>query len=310
MAASAGIVPPVSIRIAPSAKACELWKKRLHGKLIIRRIRLTQVYTIYGISTKGVYPPNFISRYRSNRDSVLNQAEKQLSARVRFSSIKSESELVQIIIQMGRADCSLMCAEQPSLQEGCPTVYQWQEVFSDISRLTDNGMFIRFRRQVPIASPPISPHQTVGFHTLFDGHHQTIRRGIGNSFKAYAPDLLPFIFNGNQHQGFPRGASPSFSRSLAANIGFIYFYGAGKTFSTGSHHGHAQFMKPNPNSFVPFKTQHSLESLSADSIFLTNYIPDSPEPELQWFSGILKDSASDKRGLIAAISAMEQFTLG
>jgi hypothetical protein len=69
-------------------------------------------------------------------------------------------------------------------------------------------------------------------------------------------------------------------------------------------------MKPNPNSFVPFKTQHSLESLSANSIFLTNYIPDSPEPELQWFSGILKDSTSDQRGLIAAISAMEQFTLG
>jgi len=176
-------------------------------------------YIQYMVSQlKGFTPTNIISRYRSIRDSLLNQAEKQLSARVRFSSIKSESKFVQVIIQMGRADRSLMCAEQPSLQEGCPAVYQWQEVLSDISRFTDNGMLIPLHRQAPIASPPISPHQTAWLHTLFDGHHQTIRRGIGNSFKAYAPDLLPFIFNGNQHQGFSCGASPSFSRSLAANI--------------------------------------------------------------------------------------------
>jgi hypothetical protein len=119
---------------------------------------------------KGFTPTNFMSRYTSNRDSVLNQAEKQLASRVRFSSIKSEGKFVQVIIQMGRADRSVMCAEQPSLQERCPAVYQRQKVLSDISRLTHNGMLLPLHRQAPIASPPISAHQTAEFHAIFDCH--------------------------------------------------------------------------------------------------------------------------------------------
>jgi hypothetical protein len=61
--------------------------------------------------------------------------------------------------------------------------------------------------------------------------------GIGDSFERIRRSAFPFVFNGNQHRKISRGASPLFPRSLAANIGLIYFYGAtGKTFlSTGAH---------------------------------------------------------------------------
>jgi len=172
----------------------------------------------------------------------------------------------------------LMCSEQPSLQEGRPPVYQGQKVLFNISRLTNNGVPESFLGYLPISSPTIRAHQATGLHTLFDGHYQVGRRGVKNAAKTYAPDLFPFIFNGNKYQRFSGSASPSFSRSFAANISFVHLYSPGKSFSSRSHHGNTEFMKPDPYGFVPGKPQDSLQSLGTNPVFLSNYIPDSPEP--------------------------------
>jgi hypothetical protein len=69
-------------------------------------------------------------------------------------------------------------------------------------------------------------------------------------------------------------------------------------------------MEPNPDGFVPFESQHSMQSFGADSIFLADYVPDSPKPKLQRFAGILKNGARNQGGLIAAIGTMEQLSFG
>lgn len=98
----------------------------LNKLLVNRAIRLTQVHTRYRGSWFRPETPQVRLRHRVHGDGLLNQAKEELSARARCPSVKSKRKFVEIVVQVGRPDRSLMGALQPSLQQGCHSIHQWQ----------------------------------------------------------------------------------------------------------------------------------------------------------------------------------------
>jgi hypothetical protein len=67
-----------------------------------------------------------IGRWR-DFDGLLQQAVKQFAARSGSASVKTERELVQVIIQVGGLHGSLMRAQQPALEERGHAMHSRQE---------------------------------------------------------------------------------------------------------------------------------------------------------------------------------------
>ena len=61
---------------------------------------------------------------------LLGQAEEQLASRRRFATVESESELVEIVVEMILTGRSLMRSHQPSLKKRDNKMVAWQEVFT------------------------------------------------------------------------------------------------------------------------------------------------------------------------------------
>lgn len=91
---------------------------------------------------------NVLARNRINDYSLLDEVIEQLATRTGRSSIKSKHKFVQIVIQMRRTWCTLMCSQQPSFQQGGNTIGQRQQIFTNISRLTNHFMMITNRFQL------------------------------------------------------------------------------------------------------------------------------------------------------------------
>jgi hypothetical protein len=271
---------------------------------------LTQVSPAYSKSRVNSSTSNVSSFHRGHGYSLLNQAEEEFPTGLRSPSIESEGIFIKIIVQMRCTYRSLMSALQPPLQQCRHSIHQRQQVFTYIRRWTDNDVLIVGRGQRCVAEPTVGAYDTPWLDTSLYRRYQTCRRSIGHSTKPNSPDVIAFIFNCYKNQRLTGCTSPSFSRPFATDINFVNLDSARQAISARSHHGSTKLMEPYPYGFISLEPQNSLESHGADSILLTDYVPNRAKPKLKRFSSILKDGPCRHRGFGLTSCAMVQVATG
>jgi len=271
---------------------------------------LTQVNTIYSESWIRSATTNFLSFHGGNGYRLLNQAKEKFSTGPRCPSVKSKRIFVQIVVQVGCTWSPLMCSLQPPLQQRSHPIHQRQQVLPDVSGLTGNEVLVALGGQSSITTPAISANYTTRLHTLLYSRYQTRRRRIRYPSKADTPNVVVFIFNCNKNQRLTSCAATSFPRPFASNKSFVYLHSTRQTITARAYHGSAKLMKPYPYRFVSLEPQNSLESYGTNTVFLADYVPHCPEPQLQRFPRILKYSSCSHRGFVSTAHAVEQFSFG
>ena len=162
------------------------------------------------------------------------------------------------------------------------------------------GVKIAPSRQPTVSVPSVRMHLATWSHAGFDKGPQALRGGVGNSRQTNAPDALTLYLCRDGHQGLILAASPAWSLSQTAHVGFIDFHLPSQAIPPRTHHRAAQLMEPTPGGQVMAQTQHPLQSQSAGPVLLAGDVPDRPKPQPQGLTGVLKNGPSRDCGLMAA----------
>jgi hypothetical protein len=272
-------------------------------------MHLTQVHTISCVLRFYVSVLNSQSRQRINRCCLLNNPIKKLTSRPRSPAVKPEGKLIQVVIQVRYTHGSLMRSQQPTFEKRNNSVYQWQQIFTDVGLLTNDVVVISQALQLAVATPAIRSHHSGWLDTILDRSFQTLCRGIEYSVEADSPDAVPVLLGYDKHQCLAHRTTATFPWLLSTKVRFIDFYHARETVSPRPYHGGAQFVQPRPRGSVTTKAQGPLQAKRADSVFLVRYVPHCPEPQQQRFARILEDSARCDRSLEMTVRAMVQSSL-
>jgi hypothetical protein len=105
----------------------------------------------------------------------------------------------------------------------------------------------------------------------------------------------------------PRPRLPGFSPPMYVSSTSIV---PDKRSRPGRTHCYPQLLQPCPCGFIAWQSQNPLESQRTDTDFLRGYVPDSPKPQPQGFSRILKNGAGRHRDLVIAMTATIKPPLG
>ena len=114
------------------------------------------------------------------------------------------------------------------------------------------------------------------------------------------------FFSCDQYESLSLCPTPSFSRFLSANVGFINLNCPRKVISSGSHHGTAKFMQPCPSRPIAPESENPLQPQSVCPIFLTGDMPHSAKPNNKWLFCVLENRSSCYRVLVSALRAFVQ----
>ena len=272
-------------------------------------MHLTQVYTISCALCFCVSVLNSRSRQRFNCCGLLYNPIKKLAPGARCSAVKTEGELVQVIIQVRYTHGSLMRSQQPPFEQRYNSVYQWQQILTNVGVLPDDLVGISQALQLAVPTPAIGSHNSAWLDTLLDSSFQTLCRGIDHSAKADSPDAVTVLLGCDNDQCLARCTTATFTWLLSTNVRFIDFYNARETVSPRPYHGVAQFVQPRPRGSVTAQAQGPLQAQRADSVFLVRYVPHCPKPQQQWFACVLEDSTCRYRSLEVTVLAMVQSSL-
>jgi hypothetical protein len=270
---------------------------------------LTQVHTISCVLGFYVSVLNSKSRQRINRCCLLYNSIEKLTSRPRSPAVETEGELVKVVIQVRYTHGSLMRSQQPALEKRNNSVYQRQQILTDVGFLTNDLVVISQALQLAVATPAIRSHHSGWLDTILDRCFQTLCRGIEYSVEADSPDAVPVLLGYDKHQCLARRTTATFPWLLSTKVRFIDFYSARETVSPRPYHGGAQFVQPCPRGSVTTKAQGPLQAQRAHSVFLVRYVPHSPEPQQQRFARILEDGTCCDRSLEVTVLAMVQISL-
>src|SRR5262249_15130944 len=80
--------------------------------------------------------------------------------------------------------------------------------------------------------------------------------------------------------------------------------------ATRTHHRPAQLVEPCPRRAVAAEAENPLQSLSTGSVLLARHPPDRAEPESERKASVLEDGPGRDRGLVAALTARHESSLG
>ena len=272
-------------------------------------MHLTQVYTISCVLCFYVSMLNSRSRQRVNCCGLLYNSIEKLTSRPRFPAVEPKGELVQAIIQVQYTHGSLMRSQQPPFEQRNNSVYQWQQILTNVGLSPDALVGISQALQVAVPTPAIGSHNSAWLDTLLDSSFQTLCRGIEYSAKADSPDAITILLGCDKYQCLPRCTTATLTWLLSTDVRFIDFYHARETVSPRPYHGVAQFVQPRPRGSVTAQAQGPLQAQRADSVFLVRYVPHCPKPQQQWFACVLEDSACRYRSLEVTVLAMVQSSL-
>src|ERR1700730_7737361 len=109
------------------------------------------------------------------------------------ATIKAEGELVEIGLQMLRADRAMVCSGEPCLEVRKDKMDNWEKFFSDfgVAICGDRQVFIAERRK-PIVGPPcVRNNHRARLDGLLEKGTQSLRAAIGDDFHAQPPRIAP-----------------------------------------------------------------------------------------------------------------------
>jgi len=137
-------------------------------------------------------------------DGVLSEAVEEQIAMARPPTVEPERELVEVIVQMGRADGPLMRAQKPALEERRDEVSAWQQLIRRFRMVAEKGdaMPVAMRLQAVVPEPAIGVHQAAGLDDVVDERLQTVRRAIRDATEANPPEFPALVLHRDDRQDF------------------------------------------------------------------------------------------------------------
>lgn len=249
------------------------------------------VHTISGSLPLSRVAQEIPRAHRRYTNGLLHEAVEQLAPPSGRPAVESERELIQIGVQVRGTDGPLMDTQQPTFQQRDDPVHPRQQVIPEGRLLPHDLMDVAVGRQLAVAVQPIRAHHAAGLHRRTDGTFQGLRRGIGDSPQADAPDAASVRLGRDNDQRLPRRPAAVFARLGPTPVGLIDFYRARQLGSPRPDHGPAELVQPRPRRPVAAQAQGPLEAQGTDPQLLIRHVPHGPEPQPQRLLRILKDRA-------------------
>ena len=205
-------------------------------------------------------------------------------------------------------DSSLMGTGKPTLNEGCLSVAQWQQVISYGCCLTDDPVPVPEGLEPIVAIPIISLDCSPLFHRFLDSPFQALCRRVHYLFQPDPSCDFPILLRGNKNQCLAFGSTASLSRLLPTDIHFVHLNCAREPVPLWPDHCPSQFVQPRPGCLIASQSKNSLQAQSTCPILLARYPPDYPKPQNQRLPCPLKKCSCNHRGLMRTCRALKQRT--
>jgi len=219
--------------------------------------------------------------------SIFQDTTEEHTTRMRISTIKPEGKFIEIIVQMGRLDASLVRPEQPTFQQGDDQMHMRQQIIDDFCSY--HMMGIAFRRQAVITRQSISLDITAWRHGRLQSSLQGSSRTIRDAQQADTPQFSSCMFDGDQDNDFACRTAATFSGLGGAPIRLVDLHEARQSIPIWAYHRSAQAMQPCPGRVVTAEAQNPLHAQRAGAVFLANHIADRLKPDTQRKARILKE---------------------
>lgn len=233
-----------------------------------------------------------------NGHPLLEEPIEQFSSRAGGPSVETESEFVEVVVEMSVTDGPLMRSQEPAFEKSNYAMDPGQQIGATLLSGRDlvgvAGLF-----QAGISSPAVSVHDATDLDCIMDELPQT---GIGSVFDALHPDppyAGPIFLSGDHDQGstLPCTAPPRLCR-WPPQISLVHFDPTRQPIPSRTNHCTTQFVKPGPRRLIAAKPEDSLQTQSAGPVLLAAYPPHSSKPDAQRGSSVLEDRARGYGGLV------------
>ena len=238
---------------------------------------------------------------------LFSQAIKDLPNVLGPSSVEAKGELIQVALQMFRADLAVMRAQQPALEKRGHQVDLGKGLDSLFLSGTDmtDVMMESACCQTGIALPTICVHDRGGFDGLLDESDQMLRRRLGDAAESNPTDLPAFQFDRYDHERLVLQAPPTNALAylFTAYVGFVHLHGSSQWFTLNSHHGLTQLLQHKPGGTVTSEAQFSLQAGGTEPGLLRAGQPHSQEPTRHRQMTLVQNGPGRQRGLSATMGA-------
>jgi hypothetical protein len=104
-----------------------------------------------------------------------------------------------------------MRSQQPPFEQRYNSVYQWQQILTDVGLLPDDLVGISQALQLAVPTPAIGSHHSAWLDTILDRGFQTLCRGIDHSVEADSPDAVTVLLGCDKHQCLARCTTATFT---------------------------------------------------------------------------------------------------
>jgi len=229
---------------------------------------------------------------------------------LRFPTVMSKDKFIKIVLQMFLTDPSLMCPQQPSLEQRDNPIYVWQRSLGGAVGSYDY-MLKSFFFEGAVSSPPICLHNTARFNEIHNKRDQTRCRKVRDMphTNSSKPTSSFFDFHCHDDTSLLKALSSRNSRFLTTDKCVVDLNFIRQLFPTSSNHCRTNLMQPSPSGFVAPQAKNSFQSYCTSACFLGTNPPHSDKPHPQRLPGAFKNRPSCQRGLIVAVRAFNQVSI-
>ena len=243
-------------------------------------------------------------------DGLLKETIEEQASGLRGSAVKAEGEFIEIVLEVGIADSTVIGPEPPSLQKRCDPVDSRHGHVGMHSSCPQTlwTMLVSGLGKRDVPGPAVRVDDSSLDHCPLDKRDEAPRRGVIDALHTDAACTPASNFGRDGDEDAICAPSTNFL-AFTAQKGLIDLYGAAKPLSTWAHHGSPEFVQPRPGRFVASEAQDSLQAKGANSVLLVGEIPDRLEPDPKGFAGPLEERPRRRRCLTLALGATHESTL-
>src|SRR3954468_18615499 len=278
----------------------------------------TRVMTIPGTASplpSGRLADGAVGR-RGCDHGLLDQAGEAMADALGGAAVEAEDVLVQVPLQVLRADGAVMGAEQPAFGEGEHEVDRGQperRVTPGLGEI-DRLVVVALGGEAVVAPPAVGRDLGRAADVAAEEALEARGPGVGHRLQAQPAEPPPLALaapaldraGGDRLAGRP---APGLAGLGAADQGLVGLHAPAERLAISRHHGAADLVQPSPGGPVAADPHLPLRLHGGDAALARGDEIDGEEPACQAGLGLLEDRPGQERVLLAAGHALVDQTL-
>ena len=191
---------------------------------------------------------------------LLEQSVEQETASSGSTTVEAKRELVQIVIELGGTDRSMVNPQPPTIEEGCHPVNLGHDYVGgvsaggDVLRLVLEADF----RETIVGSPAVGSNHRSRAHGRLDERNEALGGDILDSPHADTTGASTTDFGGDCDDRFLVCFPIPNANFAAADVCFVNLHLAVQKIPAWSYHGTAKFMQPCPGRLITAQAEYPL----------------------------------------------------